>query len=124
SGASLSGIDAGTYPTGVGASFAGDTDYTASSGSNSLTVNQANTSTDLSSNNNPSIFGQNVTFTATVTSGGGIQTGAVKSKNARAIKRLAAGAGTPTGTVTFKDNGSTLGMGTLDGSGVATFSTS
>src|SRR5437667_3603700 len=40
-GASLAGINAGTYSTGVGASFAADTTYDASSGSNSLTVNKA-----------------------------------------------------------------------------------
>ncbi len=40
--ADLTGIDAGTYPTGVGASFAGDASYGASSGSNSLTVNVRN----------------------------------------------------------------------------------
>ena len=38
---SLSGIGAGTYPTGVGASFAGDGSYLASSGTNSLTVGKA-----------------------------------------------------------------------------------
>ncbi len=38
---SLSGIDAGLYPTGVDASFAGDSGYSASSGSNSLTVDTA-----------------------------------------------------------------------------------
>jgi hypothetical protein len=38
----LAGIGAGTYSTGVGVSFAGDTNYTGSSGSNSLTVNRAN----------------------------------------------------------------------------------
>ncbi len=38
---SLAGINAGSYPTGVGASFAGDSGYTASSGSASLTVNKA-----------------------------------------------------------------------------------
>src|SRR5439155_4368745 len=31
--------------------------------------------------------------------------------------------GTPTGTVTFKDGSTTLGTGTLDGSGVATYTT-
>ena len=45
-----------------------------------------------------------MTFTATVT---------VRS----------AGAGTPTGTVTFKDGATTLGTGTLNGAGVATFTT-
>jgi uncharacterized repeat protein (TIGR01451 family) len=41
SNASLAGINAGTYPTGVGASFAGDVNYTASSGTAQLTVNKA-----------------------------------------------------------------------------------
>ena len=54
---------------------------------------------------NPSVFGQSVTFTATVTAN-------------------APGSGTPTGTVTFMDGSTTLGTGTLNGSGVATFSTS
>jgi hypothetical protein len=39
--ASLSGISAGTYPTGVGASFAGDSTYAGSGGSNSLTIAKA-----------------------------------------------------------------------------------
>jgi hypothetical protein len=39
--ASLAGINAGSYPTGVGASFAGDTTYLSSSATNSLTVNKA-----------------------------------------------------------------------------------
>ena len=38
SNASLSGINAGSYPNGVGASFASDGSYAGSSGSNSLTV--------------------------------------------------------------------------------------
>jgi Bacterial Ig-like domain (group 3) len=60
------------------------------------------TSTGLTSSLNPSLLGQSVTFTATVTGAGG----------------------TPTGTVTFKDGSTTLGLGTLDGTGQATFSTS
>ena len=59
------------------------------------------TSTAVASSLNPSVFGQDVTFTATVTSTGG----------------------TPTGTVTFKDGVTTLGTGTLS-SGKATFKTS
>jgi uncharacterized repeat protein (TIGR01451 family) len=39
--ASLAGINAGSYPTGVGASFTGSTGFSASSGTASLTVNQA-----------------------------------------------------------------------------------
>jgi hypothetical protein len=38
--ASLSGINAGVYATGVGASYAGDSSFAASAGNNSLTVNQ------------------------------------------------------------------------------------
>ena len=38
SSASLSGIAAGTYPTGIGASFAGDSSYATSSGTGALTV--------------------------------------------------------------------------------------
>ncbi len=59
------------------------------------------TQTSLVSSVNPSVVGQNVTFTATVTSGT---------------------AGTITGTVTFKDGTSTLGTDTLSG-GSASFST-
>jgi hypothetical protein len=54
---------------------------------------------------NPSVFGQTVTFTATVTV-------------------TAPGSGTPAGTVTFKDGATVLGTGTLNASSVATFSTS
>jgi hypothetical protein len=39
--ASLAGINANTYPTGVGAGFAGDPQYLTSSATNSLTVNKA-----------------------------------------------------------------------------------
>jgi hypothetical protein len=68
-------------------------------------VNKANTTTTVTSSLNPSCEGQSVTFTATV------------------AHATAGGAGTPTGTVTFKDGAATLGTGTLSG-GVATFSTS
>jgi parallel beta-helix repeat protein len=75
----------------------------------SLTVNQANTSTALASSANPAVYGQPVVFTATV-------------------RAMAPGAGTPTGTVDFKSTSPdgtitvTLGTGTLDASGRATFS--
>src|SRR6185369_5163245 len=68
----------------------------------SFTVPEAATTTAVSATPNPSNSGQGVTFTATVTSA----------------------AGTPTGTVQFKDGGTNLGSPqTLNGSGVATFST-
>ncbi len=59
------------------------------------------TTTALTSDNNPSIYGENVTFTATVTSGT---------------------PGTISGTVRFLDGATVLGTGTLTG-GVATFTT-
>ena len=79
--------------------------FATSNGTVAQTVNKANTATAVTSNNNPSVFGQSVTFTATVSA-------------------VAPGAGTATGTVTFKDGATTLGTGTLNGSGQATFSTS
>ena len=39
--ASLAGLDAGSYPSGVGAGFAGDATYIASSATNALTVNSS-----------------------------------------------------------------------------------
>src|SRR6185437_10875949 len=63
------------------------------------------TSISLSSSANPSHAGDSVTFTASVS--GNIT-----------------GGGTPTGTMTFKNNGTILGTETLDGTGTATFSTS
>jgi hypothetical protein len=65
-----------------------------------LTVGQSTTSVTLTSSQNPSNFGQAVTFTATVTGS------------------------SPTGTVTFKDGGTVLGTSTLNGSGQAFFTTS
>ena len=86
----------------ITAVYGGDSNY---SGSTSpvltQTVTANSSSTAITSSVNPSTFGQSVTFTATAT-GSGV---------------------TPTGTVTFKDGATTLGSGTLNGSGQATFST-
>ncbi len=69
-------------------------------------VNKANTSTTVSSSQNPSVFAQSVTFTANIS---------VAVPGSGAI---------PNGeTVTFKDGLTTLGTGTTSG-GSATFSTS
>src|SRR5262249_22220377 len=69
----------------------------------SVTAQKATSNTAVSSSVNPSVLNQNVTFTATVTSA----------------------AGTPTGSVQFKDNGNNLGTAqSLNGSGVAGLSTS
>ncbi|MEQ1751033.1 MAG: Ig-like domain-containing protein, partial [Prosthecobacter sp.] len=58
----------------------------------------------LTSSTNPASQGTNITFTAAVSG--------------------PPGGATPTGTVEFKNGGTTIGSGTLNGSGVATFSTS
>jgi hypothetical protein len=82
---------------------AGDANYNAAPQvTESVTASKAATGTGVVSNNNPSQAGQQVTFTATVSSG----------------------SGTPTGTVTFMDGAASIGTGTLNGSGIATFSTS
>jgi hypothetical protein len=87
----------------ITATYASDSLFAASSSSTVQTVQNAfTTTTTVSSSVNPSVFSQPVTFTATVTSGGGV----------------------PTGTVTFKDGASTLGTSTLDAAGHATLSTS
>ncbi len=62
------------------------------------TVNKANTKTALIASPSSSVFGQSVTFTATVT-----------------------GASKPTGSVTFMEGSTTLGSRTLNVSGKATF---
>jgi hypothetical protein len=67
------------------------------------TVIAATTTTTLASSANPSMSGVSVTFTATVTGNYG---------------------GTLTGTVTFMDGATTLGTGTLNGPGIATYTTS
>src|SRR2546422_1973861 len=71
------------------------------------TVNKASTATTLTSSVNPSVFGQSVTFTATVTV-------------------TAPGAGSPTGTVNFVDGATNIGSCSLPAAAPfsCTFSTS
>jgi Big-like domain-containing protein len=70
------------------------------------TVDPAHTSTSITSSADPSEFGDTVTFTSTTSV-------------------VAPGAGRPTGTVQFEDNGAPLGPPrTLDGSGQAALTTS
>jgi hypothetical protein len=89
----------------ITAVYGGDGNFTGStSASATQTVNQDGTGTALAESPNPSVFGQSVTFTATVSAS-------------------APGAGTPTGTVMFKDGTAVIDTGTLSG-GVATFTTS
>jgi hypothetical protein len=86
----------------ITASYGGDSNFAASTSTALAQVVLKSSATALASSLNPSVGGQSVTFTATVTSTAG---------------------GTPTGTVAFLDGTSSLGTGTLNGSGVATSST-
>ncbi len=73
-----------------------------------LVRDKDSTAVSVSSNNNPSTVGQSVKFTATITPGPG-------------------GVGNPTGTVTFFDNGSSIGTGSVSTTGgvsTATLTTS
>ncbi len=72
------------------------------SASATTTVSASGTSASLGVSPSPSALGQTATLTATVTPN-------------------APSAGVPTGTVTFSDGAATLGTGTLNASGVATF---
>ncbi len=97
----LTNLAVGT--THINASYAGDADVNSSSSSAlAQVINKASTTTTLTSSKNPSTHGTSVTFTATV---------------------HAASGPTPTGNVNFKDGTTTLGSGAINGSGVATFST-
>src|SRR5206468_1477856 len=88
--------------------YSGSTDFNSSTGSldQPQTVNKAHTTTTVTSSKNPSVFGESVTFTATVRS-------------------VARGAGTPRGTVQFKDNGTAIGtpVDLTDGTAIKSTST-
>ncbi|HET8922787.1 MAG TPA: Ig-like domain repeat protein [Candidatus Acidoferrum sp.] len=96
----LSNLSLGAHS--ISAKYGGDSNFTTSTSTSiAESVNQAGTATTVSSNVNPTSYGQIVTFTATV---------------------AAAYSGTPTGNVTFFDGSTSLGNGNLSG-GVAIFST-
>jgi hypothetical protein len=97
-------FNVGSYT--ITASYAGDTNFIGST-SSALTqvVNQAATTTSLTSSPNPSLVGESVTFTATV------------------APEFAAPT-PPTGNVTFLDGATPLGTVAIDVDGVATFTTS
>ncbi len=85
----------------IDANQLGNANYSAApTATQTVTVSKGAVTLALASSQNPSSFGQAVTFTVTITAGG-----------------------TPTGTITFKDGATTLGTGTLAG-GRATFTTS
>jgi len=93
----------------ITATYVGDTKYQPSSGTDSHTVDKADTTTTVTSSVNPCETGQSVTFTATVD----VET---------------PGSGTPVGTATFvlrdKDDITIVNSGPVSlSSGVATFTT-
>jgi len=86
----------------VAANQAGNADYTAATQvTQTVVVNKATPGIALTSSASTVTHGASVTFTATLTAGGA----------------------EPTGTVTFYNGGTAMGTGTLNGSGVATYST-
>jgi hypothetical protein len=93
-------LSAGTHS--ITASYHGSLIFSQSTSAPiSQVVHKAGTTTTATSSVNPSSWHQTVTFTAKVTSHGGI----------------------PTGTVNFKSGTTVLGAGTLNGSGIATLAT-
>jgi len=108
--ATLTGVtqnDTVSTPGAIVASFAGDSTNLLSQKSGNLVVSQSSTTTTLTSSANPSTSGTSVTFTATVAA-------------------VSPGSGTPTGSVTFMADGTTITGSpvTLNSSGVATIATS
>ena len=95
----ISTLSAGSHT--ITAVYSGDNMFLGSTSNIVIQKVHYDTKTTLTSSVNPSISGQSVRFTATVT----------------------AAAGTPTGTVTFNDGFTVLGTGTLSG-GKATYTTS
>jgi len=98
----VSNLPAGTRS--LTAVYAGDGNFsTSTSTAFSQTVNPAATTVSLVGSGSPTVYGQNVTFTATVTV-------------------TAPGAGTPTGTITFRDGATIIATIGVSG-GVAVFAT-
>ena len=98
----------GQLPLGSGfvitAEFAGDNNLNASTGSTTQDVISSATTTTVASTANPAVYGQPVTFSATVTP-------------------AAPGSGFPSGTVTFTLGAVTLGTAPLDANGIASYTT-
>ena len=87
----------------IKATYAGDATFKTSSRTLTQEIKGYESSTNLVSSLNPSIYGQSVTWTATVTT---------------------LGSTTPTGNVNFVWEGNSIGVATLDASGIATLTRS
>jgi len=86
----------------ITATYSGDKNDAPATATLIETIQNANTQIALTASSNPATYAAPETFTATITSNGGIATG----------------------TVTFTDGGTSIGTGTLNASGVATLTTS
>jgi large repetitive protein len=91
----ISGMAAGTRV--ITATYTGDANFDGSQGTGSLTVNQIVTTTAVISNKTPTVYGEQVRFTALVT--------------------VPQGQPVPIGSVEFKEGITTIGTGTLNSTG-------
>ena len=97
----ISSLSVSGSPHTILACYGGSGSFSISSGTVIQTVNPAATTTGVTSSANPSVFGQTVTLTATVSP-------------------TAPGAGTPTGSVQFRSDGAKIGgMVALSGGGAS-----
>jgi hypothetical protein len=92
---------AGNYAIGANVSGTSAANYIATIHPGTLAITPAATVTAVATSGSPATFGTSVTFTATVTTTSGVVSG----------------------TVNFSDGSTLLGTGTLNSSGIATFST-
>ncbi len=92
---------AGNYPIGANVSGTSAGNYIATIHPGTLAITAATTVTAVTTSGSPATVGSNVTFTATVTTAVGVVSG----------------------TVNFSDGATVIGTAALNGSGVATFST-
>ena len=89
----------------ITAHYSGDSGFNSSIGNTTQQVDKSHSRTTVTSNPNPSGFGHGITLSATVSA-------------------LAPGAGSPSGTVQFTDNGSPIGFAVALSGGFASLSTS
>jgi hypothetical protein len=98
--ASTSSLSLGSHT--LTAQYSGDANYAAATSSPLVqTVNKSNAAVILASTTNPSVFGQALLFSASVSASGGT--------------------GIPTGTVTLNDSGVSVGSTPLNSAGIAGF---
>jgi carboxypeptidase family protein len=101
---SLSGINAGAYPTGAGASFAGDGSYASSSGTNSLTIAKASQTITFGALAGKTYGDPTFTVSATASSGLPVSFGASGNCTIAATTVTITGAGSCTITASQAGN--------------------